>query len=37
MHSLAPQPGATSFLEWWEKVSEVVNGPVSKGVKRLST
>jgi hypothetical protein len=35
MHSLAPQPGATSFLEWWEKASELVNGPVRKGLDSL--
>jgi hypothetical protein len=32
MHSLAPQPGATSFLEWWEKTSEAVNGLLKKGL-----
>jgi hypothetical protein len=35
MHSLAPQSGATSFLGWWEKVSEAVNGPVRKGLDSL--
>jgi hypothetical protein len=35
MHSLAPQPGATSFLEWWEKVSEAMNEPVRKGLHSL--
>jgi hypothetical protein len=35
MHSLAPQPGATSFLDWWENASEIVNGLSKKGLDSL--
>jgi hypothetical protein len=32
---LAPQLGLTSFLEWWEMVSETVQGMVKKGLNSL--
>jgi hypothetical protein len=35
MHSLAPQPGVTSFLNWWENTSEIVNGLSKKGLNSL--
>jgi hypothetical protein len=31
LHSLAPQPDAVSFMDWWEMVSETVNGLVREG------
>jgi hypothetical protein len=35
LHSLAPQPTVTSFLNWWEEVSEVVSGVTRKGLNSL--
>jgi hypothetical protein len=35
LHSLAPQPAVTSFLNWWEEVSEVVSGVTRKGLNSL--
>ena len=32
---LAPQPGLTSFLDWWEMISETVQGMVKKGLNSL--
>jgi hypothetical protein len=35
LHSLAPQPGLTSFLEWWKGAAEAVQGMVKKGLDSL--
>jgi hypothetical protein len=35
LHSLAPQPGAASFLDWWDRVSAGVNGIICKGLDSL--
>jgi hypothetical protein len=35
LDNLAPQPGLTSFLEWWEIASETVQGMVKKGLSSL--
>jgi hypothetical protein len=35
LHSLAPQPAVTSFMNWWEEVSEVVSGVTRKGLNSL--
>jgi hypothetical protein len=35
LHSLAPQPDATSFLDWWKKSSDIVSGLVKKGLDSL--
>lgn len=35
LHSLAPQPDAVSFMDWWEMVSETVNGLVREGLDSL--
>jgi hypothetical protein len=35
LHSLAPQPTITSFLNWWEEVLEVVSGVTRKGLNSL--
>jgi hypothetical protein len=35
LHSLAPQPGLTSYLDWWEASSEAVQGVVKKGLNSL--
>jgi hypothetical protein len=35
LDNLAPQPGLTSFLDWWETSSETVQGMVKKGLSSL--
>jgi len=35
LHALAPQPGLTSFLEWWKGATEAVQGMVKKGLNSL--
>lgn len=35
MHSLAPQPAVTSFLDWWENASEIATGLSKKGLNSL--
>jgi hypothetical protein len=35
LHSLAPQPDAVSFMDWWEMVSETTNGLVREGLDSL--
>jgi hypothetical protein len=35
LHALAPQPGLTSFLEWWKRAAEAVQGMVKKGLDFL--
>ena len=35
LHALAPQPGLTSFLEWWKGAAEAVQGMVKKGLNSL--
>jgi hypothetical protein len=35
LHSLAPQPGAIYFLDWWERISAIVSGMVRKGLDSL--
>jgi hypothetical protein len=32
---LAPQPGLSSFMSWWEEASCSVNGPIRKGLNSL--
>jgi hypothetical protein len=35
LDNFAPQPGLTSFLDWWETSSETVQGMVKKGLSSL--
>jgi hypothetical protein len=35
MHSLAPRPGVTSFLDWWENASEIATGLSKKDLNSL--
>jgi hypothetical protein len=35
LHALAPQPGLTSFLEWWKRAAKAVQGMVKKGLDSL--
>jgi hypothetical protein len=35
LHALAPQLGLTSFLEWWKRAAEAVQGMVKKGLDSL--
>jgi hypothetical protein len=35
LDNLAPQPGLTSFFDWWETTSETVQGMVKKGLSSL--
>jgi hypothetical protein len=35
LHSLAPQPDATSFLDWWEISSDIVPRMIKKGLNSL--
>jgi hypothetical protein len=35
LHSLAPHPDATSFLDWWEKSSDIVPRMIKKGLDSL--
>jgi hypothetical protein len=37
LHSLAPQPAATSFLDWWERTSAVVTGMTKRGLNSRIT
>jgi hypothetical protein len=35
LQELAPQPGESSFMEWWQKANERSPGPSKKGLNSL--
>jgi hypothetical protein len=35
LQELTPQPGDTSFLEWWRKANERLPGPIKNGFNSL--
>jgi hypothetical protein len=35
LQELAPQPGESSFMEWWQKANERAPGPSKKGLNSL--